>query len=141
MHDLPAWVLLTHAGSTLFLVGLAWFVFVVHYPLFARIPAESFAGYEAAHVRRTTYVVAPVMLIEFATGLCIFVLAPAWPPGLVGIALLAAVWGLTFGVQVPQHRRLEAGLDLALVGRLVRTHGIRTLAWTGRGAVAIWMLA
>ncbi|MFY0528690.1 hypothetical protein ACN28I_37835 [Archangium gephyra] len=30
-------VLLAHAAATLFMVGLIWFVQVVHYPLFSRV--------------------------------------------------------------------------------------------------------
>ena len=38
------YVLLTHLAATLYMVGVIWFVQVVHYPLFARAGAEGFAS-------------------------------------------------------------------------------------------------
>lgn len=136
-----AWVLLTHAGSTWFMVGLAWFVFVVHYPLFAAVPRDAFTEYEAKHVRQTTFVVMPVMLVELATAGWIVLERPDWLLAWVGAGLLLGVWLLTFLVQVPQHRKLEGGQDLPLIRRLVAGHGLRTLVWSSRGVVALLMLA
>jgi len=141
LQDLPAWVLLTHAGSTWFMVGLAWFVFVVHYPLFAAVPEDAFVDYEARHVRQTTFVVMPVMLVELATAAWIAVQRPDWALAWVGAGLMLGVWLLTFLVQVPQHRKLERGRDVPLIRRLVAGHGLRTLVWSARGVVALAMLA
>ena len=60
-------LLLTHAAATLFLVGLIWFVQIVHYPLMARVPVSEFAAYEHEHQNPTTFAVAPTMLIEVLT--------------------------------------------------------------------------
>ena len=49
-------VLLANAASTLFMVRLAWFVDVVHYPLFAEVGEERFARYHEQHKRRTLWV-------------------------------------------------------------------------------------
>jgi hypothetical protein len=59
------YVLLAHLAATLFMVGVIWFVQVVHYPLFSRAGSEKFAIYSEAHSRLTTYVVGPPMLVEF----------------------------------------------------------------------------
>jgi hypothetical protein len=61
-------VLLAHAASTLVMVGVIWFVRVVHYPLFEQVGKAAFAAYETAHARLTTWVVAPTMLVEALTG-------------------------------------------------------------------------
>ena len=58
------YVLLANLGATLFMVGVIWFVRVVHYPLFSRVGGESFALYSEAHSRLTTYVVGSPMLVE-----------------------------------------------------------------------------
>jgi hypothetical protein len=73
-----ALVLLAHAAATLFMVGLIWFVQVVHYPLFSRVGSDAFVPYAAAHGVLTTWVVGPPMLLEFATAGW---LAPRPPPG------------------------------------------------------------
>jgi hypothetical protein len=72
-------ILLLHAAATLSMTGLIWFVQVVHYPLMARVGRVGFADYEAAHTRRTTWVVAPPMLIEGFTAV-VLLLRP--PPGI-----------------------------------------------------------
>ena len=61
------YILLANLAATLFMVGLVWFVQVVHYSLFARVDREGFALYSGAHSCPTSYVVRPRMLIEAST--------------------------------------------------------------------------
>jgi hypothetical protein len=136
-------VLLAHAAATLFMVGLIWFVQVVHYPLLARVgPAEA-VGYEQAHTRRTAWVVGPAMLLEAGTGVLLARVRPAGVSDLqvgFGLALLAVVWASTRFVQVPCHDRLSRAFDPPTHGRLVATNWVRTAAWTLRGLLALWMI-
>ena len=60
------YILLTNLAATLFMVGVVWFVQVVHYSLLARVDWEGFALHSGAHSRLTSYVVRPPMLIEFS---------------------------------------------------------------------------
>lgn len=53
------WLLVVHAATTLFMVGVIWFVQIVHYPLCSRVGGAAFAGYERDHVRRTGRVGGP----------------------------------------------------------------------------------
>ena len=135
-------LLAVHAGATLFMTGLIWFVQVVHYPLLARVGRAGFPEYERAHTRRTTRVVGPAMLAEAgsAGGIVLAGAAPValWAPGL---ALLVVVWASTAALQVPCHARLEREWEEAAHRRLVRTNWLRTVAWTGRGVLAVAMLA
>jgi hypothetical protein len=137
-------ILLTHAAATGVMTGLIWFVQVVHYPLLARVGATSFVEYEQAHVRRTTRVVAPAMLVEAATATVLPFVSPT-PPGRVlawgGLALLAAVWMSTALLQVPCHRKLARGFDPDVARRLVATNWIRTVCWSVRLVVALALLA
>jgi len=133
-------LLLAHAAVTLFMVGLIWFVQIVHYPLFALVGGAGFAHYERHHARRTTWVVAPPMIAELTTAAAL-----AWStPGALawcGLALLAVIWASTALWQVPAHRRLEHGFDPRVHGRLVSTNWVRTAAWSARGVVALALLA
>ncbi len=135
-------LLAAHAAATLTMVGLIWFVQVVHYPLFALATERRFTVFAEAHQRRTGWVVMPLMLVEAGTAL---VLALAPPPGIsrglavVGVALLAVIWLSTAFLQVPCHRLLSAGRDEAVIRRLVRSNWIRTVAWTARGGLVLWM--
>lgn len=126
------------------MTGLIWFVQIVHYPLFAKVGAAAFKDYEHDHQRKTTWVVAPVMLIEAAAATILvvplFSVADsrlAW----LGLALLAVVWLSTFLVQVPLHAALERAPSRETMDRLVLTNWVRTAAWTARAVVAGLMLA
>lgn len=136
------WVLLAHAAATWFMVGLIWFVQIVHYPLFAAVGPNECVPYAHRHQARTTWVVGPVMLVELTTALLLLRDGAAradlaW----LGVALLAIVWTSTVVLQVPRHRRLAVAHDTAAVRGLVATNWARTLAWTARGAVALALLA
>ena len=141
--DLPSLALLLNLASTGVMIGIIWFVQVVHYPLFARVGAEGFAAYEAAHSRWTTVVVGPPMLLELGTG-AYLALDP--PPGIsplllwIGLGLIGVVWLSTAFVQVPAHRRLERGWDASAHRALVLSNWIRTVAWTTRGIIVLWIL-
>lgn len=136
-------LLLVHAGATLFMTGLIWFVQIVHYPLFAHVGVAEFARYEQLHSFRTTLVVMPVMLIELAAAAALVALptpAPRWMV-FTGAALIAAIWLSTFLLSVPRHTELAAGFLPEAHRQLVLTNWIRTLAWTVRAVLALWMLA
>ena len=139
-------VLIAHTLSTLFMVGLIWFVQVVHYPLFSRVGTATFPAYAALHIRWTTWVVAPPMLVELLTGVLLLALRPPEVASWLlwaGLFLLVVIWSSTWLLQVPQHANLAEGFNLAAYHRLVRSNWIRTVAWSLRGALAllIWLRA
>jgi hypothetical protein len=132
-------MLTIHLLATAAMVGLIWFVQVVHYPLFASVGPGGFAEYEQLHQRRTSLVVGPLMAAEGATAVG---LALAPPDGLsrilplLGLAVLGVIHASTVWLQVPQHAALASGYDPARVSRLVRTNWVRTVGWSIRGIVA-----
>ncbi len=132
-----------HAVSTLVMVGVIWFVQVVHYPLFALIPAKAYRAYQESHLARTGWVVGPPMLLEAGTASALFLMSEeleadwlVW----VSFLLLILVWGLTAVFSVPAHGRLAQGFDANVHRRLVATNWLRTFAWTGRGICSVWLL-
>jgi hypothetical protein len=138
------YVLLANLGATLFMVGVIWFVQVVHYPLFSRVGGEGFALYSEVHSRLTIYVVGPPMLVEAATALFLIFHRPAEIPlwaALVGLALVGLIWASTALLQVPRHTALGSGFDRAALSGLVLTNWVRTTAWSVRGALVLWMAA
>jgi hypothetical protein len=131
------------AAATWFLTGLIWFVQVVHYPLFPSVGRQGFPSYERLHAMRTTWVVAPVMLLELVGAVWIVAAPPSGmtsPAAWAGLALLAIIWYSTAFVQVPCHRILGDQWDEAVGHRLVRSNWIRTAAWSGRAILAIVLL-
>jgi hypothetical protein len=132
-----------HAVSTLLMTGLIWTVQVVHYPLFARVGEAAFRDYEREHMRRITWLVAPLMILEAGSAaVLVLVLDAPWQRGLAiaGLALLLVIWASTAFLQVPCHTRLSRAFDSVTVRRLVGTNWIRTAAWSLRGILAIVLL-
>jgi len=136
-------VFLIHLFSTLFMTGVIWFAQAVHYPLLGRVGKEAFAEYEKENTRRTGWVVIPAMAVEWITALSLLWRQPegllpfyAW----LNAALLGVIWVSTFTLQGPYHTRLIRKFDPAIHQSLVGTNWIRTLAWTARGMLLIFVM-
>ena len=143
MTEPSIYILLTHVGSTLAMVGLIWFVQIVHYPLFAHVGNSEFVTYELIHQRLTTRVVGPLMLVEAVTAVALIWLRPSGIGGWLvwaGASLLGTIWLLTFLVQVRQHARLAVAYDAQLQRQLVQRNWYRTAAWSARGLIVLGML-
>lgn len=144
MPSLPVALLLANLASTLFMTGLIWFVQIVHYPLFAAVGGAAFPAYSRAHQQWTTLVVGPPMLVEALTAGLLVVVRPSFVPAWAawtGLLLVAAIWLSTASLQVPAHGRLSAGYDGDTGAFLVGTNWIRTVGWTARAALVIWVTA
>jgi hypothetical protein len=135
MDDL---VLLINLLSTWTMVGVIWFVQIVHYPLLSVVPVQSAASVAVEHQRRTGWVVGAPMALEGVTTLALLVLVPegvAWfVPWLAGIPLAVAL-GATIFLSVPRHERMAREPDAQVGKELVSTNWVRTIAWTVRGLV------
>ena len=126
------------------MVGLIWFVQIVHYPLYSEVGEDRFVAYEQAHNRLTSWVVIPLMLSELVTAALLVAVHPppiasstAW----LGLGLVLAIWLVTFTIQVPQHGRLCLGFDASTAANLVRGNWLRTILWSLRGGLVVWMLS
>ena len=129
--------------STLAMVGLIWFVQVVHYPMFENVGANDFGKYSEIHQAKTSFVVIPFMIAEIATAFALlFIKLPGIPSWqwIVAAILLVIVWSSTFFVQVPLHAKLSSGYDLTTIRTLVNTNWIRTICWSIRGFMLVGMV-
>jgi len=128
--------------------GVAWFVQIVHYPLFAQVGNAEFRTYHAEHSSRTSAVVVAPMIVELATSIWLAFDPPTTPSGdplttlaIAGAILAIGTWVVTFGGAVPAHKALEPGFDAAIHRRLMRSNLIRTILWTAHGGVVVALLA
>jgi hypothetical protein len=141
--DMTRLVLLANVASTLMLVGLIWFVQVVHYPQFARVGADRFTQYQSEHVRLTTWVVALPMLVEAVTSVAL-----VWKPLAQdlelacwgGLSVVIVIWVSTAILQVPRHTALTTGFDSKAHRGLVSSNWIRTVAWSMRGVLVLFLV-
>ena len=122
-----------HFAATLFMTGVIWMVQLVHYPSFCYFEQGSFAAAMKRHQFFTTLVVAPPMLIEFATGtFLLFGSSKHLEYSVPNLAFLLATWGFTFWLSVPKHEKLACGYDKDLIRALVLSNWPRTIAWSAR---------
>ena len=141
-------ILLLNAAATLFMLGLIWFVQIVHYPLMGMVPDQISLRYAAEHQWRTTWIVAPAMCVEAISGLLVVFVHPVgMGPGVaaLGFLIIVFIFYRTGVVHVPQHRFLASQHEVdtcrdETCRELVRSNWLRTVAWTIRGALVVFML-
>ncbi len=137
-------VFLAHVAATLTMVGVIWMVQIVHYPLFNLVGGETYIAYQSSHMARITWIVLPAMGVELVTAAWIAWQPPFGLPGWMtgtGLGLVLLIWTSTALAQAPIHAQLTQGFDAGLHDRLVATNWVRTIAWTLRAGLVLWMLA
>ena len=130
--------------TTGFMTGLIWFVQIVHYPIYVHVGSEKMREYQEFHVRRTTLVVFPAMVLELLGGSLLLVSewqGSAQQPALWGFILLAIIWLSTLVLQIPNHGKIgqitpvteeSKASERIAIQALVKTNWVRTLAWSTR---------
>ena len=136
-------VLTVHLVSACIMVGVIWFVQLVHYPLLAVVPVESAKQVAEKHQKWTGIVVGPPMAVEGVSTLILWANTPAgvwwwltWANG----ACLAVALLCTIFLSVPRHARMVEAPDAQVGKELVLTNWPRTIAWTMCGLLAAVML-
>jgi hypothetical protein len=126
------------------LTGLIWFVQMVHYPIFLKVPAAAFKAFQVQHMHTTTQVVAVPMLMELL--LSIGLLMENYPGKSIithysVFACVVGIWLVTFFISVPIHNQLVLeGYNQSLIKQLVATNWLRTFAWTLRTLLLLYIL-
>ena len=138
---METWVVAIHVLVSLYMFGLIWFVQIVHYPLFAKVGKDNWLAYEKAHTHFTSFVTAPVMIVELGTAGLLWwfnhsVLPHDWL--LINLVLVVVLWLSTFLIQVPLHNQLLKEHSEKAIQKLVNSNWIRTVIWTIK-AIA-WMV-
>lgn len=126
------------AASTWAMVGLIWFVQVVHYPLFSRVGEESFPAFSNDHSRLTTFVVLPLMSVELVTSYLLWTRSPQALTGL-GLGAVVILWLTTLLFYAPLHGRLARGFEPETWSLLVRANWFRTWLWSARGLLVFFL--
>ncbi|MFT4688680.1 MAG: hypothetical protein ACKVHO_09490 [Verrucomicrobiia bacterium] len=136
-------IFLLHCLAGVFMTGVIWFVQVVHYPLFHQVGVGNFVRFEEQHALLTTFVVMPPMLVELVTAGFLVRRRPQFMARHQAITILLLtvfIWLLTFIVHLPQHELLGRGFSSELHADLVVTNWGRTILWTLKSGLAMWLL-
>ncbi len=112
------------------MVVVLWLVQLVIYPSFLRCDREQLVDWHRRYTQRVGWVIIPLMFGQLP-----LVAWLTWQhPNVANLAALTALlacWGLTFGVSVPLHRKIDAGdTSGATLERLIHTNWPRTVLWS-----------
>lgn len=133
---------ITQLAVTWILVGIMWFSQVVHYPLYKKIK-EGFVDYERAHIKRSAFLLGPLMVIEAVTA---FMLISEAPGGAlttlagINLILLILIWLSTFLFQISFHQKLSIRFSPKILRNLITSNWVRTSLWTIKGFLMICMI-
>lgn len=136
-------ILLANIVLCALLTGLIWTIQVVHYPSFLGVGELQFATWHQQHMNSITFLVGPLMLLEAMAALGFLSFTSHFQPGfLVFLAsgLVLFIFAHTFIIAAPLHGVLvKTGYDEALIKKLVATNWWRTIAWTLRLGILIYL--
>ena len=126
-------MLAMHLVLASIMVGVIWVIQLVHYPSFRFTDREKYVSFQIFHMRNISFIVVPVMILEFLSGL-LLVLYHSNQESLLRISfiLLLIIWLVTAMFFAQIHQKLSKGYDETLVRNLVSLNWIRTLLWTIR---------
>lgn len=136
---------IVHMAATWFMVGLIWTIHFVHYPLFAYVGPNEYVAFQAEHVLRIGTLLAIPWAVEGISLLAL--VAIAWRAKvrqlllatLTGAVAMAVILVISGFFSAPAHEKLADGFDAGVHAGLMRADLVRTMAWTVRGGVAIWV--
>ena len=121
------------------LTCLIWIVQILHYPSFKFVDKNHFVEFEAFHTKSISFIVLPLMLLEITVSSLLLYQNPRSVLTLGSCLLLAFIWGTTFLVSVPCHNILSTGFDLTTIEKLVSTNWIRTISWSMKMILSIYL--
>lgn len=130
---------LLHYYCTVFMTGLIWTIQLVHYPSFGFVKEERYREFQHFHMRRITYIVGPLMILEVLTGALIMFKNYQNTPYVIAAILLALIWLNTAFLNVPIHNQLMSKGDEGLFKKLVLSNWPRTILWTVRSLILTYI--
>lgn len=134
--------LVIQVAVTWLMVGLICYSQFIHYPLYKKIK-EGFVEYERAHIRRTAYLIGPLMLIEAISAVILVGVVSTsimTKLAVINLVLLVFIWLATFLLHVYQHQKLSIRFSKNVFHNMISSNWIRTFLWIAKGVVMAVMV-
>ena len=127
-----------HFLSTSLMVGIIWVIQLLHYPAFHFIKERDYVEFQHFHMQRISFIVVPVMIIEILSG---FMLVYYFRSNLfiLCLTILLVIWLITFVFFTKLHQSLLGGYDKIIVKKLVQINWSRTVLWSLRLIILIYI--
>lgn len=134
MQDLLLLQLIASTG----LLILIWIVQVLHYPTFRYVDQAKFIEFTYFHAKTITFIVGPLMLIELACAAVLVFFQLNLYSG-INLLLVIHIWLATAFISVPCHNQLHKSHDTLIIDKLIRTNWIRTIPWTIKFFISLYL--
>ena len=121
-----------------YLVSLVIMTQFITYPTFLDIDKDKFSDYHRKYVNNMSFIVAPVMLIEFLTLSLIAYFSSEFLI-IKGLFLLLVIWLTTFFIMIPSHNRISKSFNIKEIKSLINYNWIRTILWSFKLLVIIFL--
>ncbi len=131
-------ILIIHAFACWFMCGLIWLVQVLVYPNFKIVGQNEFQSFHEFHLKRITWIVAPLMVVELGSSIWILFLnqnSIYW----ANLFSVILIWGQTAFVNIPSHNRLSFDIEKTKL-EMVSGNWPRTVIWSTRSFFWIWII-
>ena len=127
-----------HFLSTSLMVGIIWVIQLLHYPAFNFIKESDYVEFQHFHMQRISFIVVPVMILELFSA---FMLVYYVRSNLLILCLiiLLFIWLITFVFFTKLHQSLLGGYDKIIVDKLVQINWSRTVLWSLRLIILIYI--
>ena len=127
-----------HFLSTSLMVGIIWVIQLLHYPTFHFIKQSDYVEFQHFHMQRISFIVVPVMIMELLSG---FMLVYYFRSNLfiLCLTILLVIWLITFVFFTKLHQSLLGGYDKIIVNKLVQINWSRTVLWSLRLIILIYI--
>lgn len=133
------WLSLLNLAVTFYMLGLIWIVQLIHYPSFMLVDPSQFAAFHDKHSQALGLLAGPAMILELILSFLLFWREAGLLTALL-VGLTLALWISTFFLSVPLHNRLASGYSKVLIVRLVQTNWVRTILWSLKAGVSVFIL-
>ena len=127
-----------HFLSTSLMVGIIWVIQLLHYPTFHFIKESNYVEFQHFHMQRISFIVVPAMILELLSA---FMLVYYIRSNLLTVCLiiLLVIWLITFVFFTKLHQSLLGGYDKIIVDKLVQINWARTILWSLRLIILIYI--
>jgi len=133
-------VLICQIACCAFMTGLIWIIQGLHYPAFRFVQDGEFNQFHLFHTRNISWIVMPVMLLEFLSGASLAYSLRNSQMLIINFVGIILIWLCTFFISVPLHNNLGEGRSSNAIERLIHTNWLRTALWSARLGLLIFFL-
>ena len=127
-----------HFLSTSLMVGIIWVIQLLHYPAFHFIKESDYVEFQHFHMQRISFIVVPVMVLElFSAFMLVYFIQSNML--ILCLIILLFIWLITFIFFTKLHQSLLDGYDKTIVDKLVRINWSRTILWSIRLIILIYI--